>query len=247
MELQERSPSVSAEAYARGVGLYCRGDHERAIEELDAVRGGDLLGKLAVFYRAMAHRELGLRALRSGQYDAAERHLRSAAATIGSEARVGAYLLAVLARRGAGGQVPAELDRAAGADRQDEGSARLLAMAQWQAGRRMQAYMTILEALRNQGGRADLHLQLGVFYAAEGRYAEARGCFARAAEADCTNWEAHRYLALAAAATGDVRSALRSFQRALSLRPADTMLAYQLALSARAASHEGWHVVLHVP
>jgi tetratricopeptide (TPR) repeat protein len=124
---------------------------------------------------------------------------------------------------------------------------RKLALAQWRAGDRTQAYLTLTKAMRKLGPEAQLHLQKGLFHAAEEDFELARQSLARAAEADCTCAEAHYCLGLVASAGGDTRLAVRSLQRAFHLRPADVGIAYQVALAARAAAGNGYHVVVHLP
>jgi len=124
---------------------------------------------------------------------------------------------------------------------------RKLAQAQWRAGRRAEAYMTLNAALRRFDGSAELNMQLALFYAAEERFEDAHQCFRAAVDADCTNPDAHCYLGLSAAAQGAVLTAAQSLQRAFELRPQDLMLALQLALAAKAAAENGCPLVLRLP
>ena len=233
--------TATTSAYSRGIGHYRAGRHVQAIRELSSLcGGGDLIAKLAEFYRAMAHRALGVAALRSGRFGVGERHLRAAAGGVGATGEIGAYLTALYVRvrryERAGGKMESA------ADAGDASALRMLAQLQWQAGRRVDAYMTLAGALRGHDD-AQLHLQLGMFHAAESHHAEARECFRLAADADCTCWEAHYYLGLAAAAGGEIRQALRSLQRAVEIRPGAITAAYQLALAARAAGQ----VIIRLP
>jgi tetratricopeptide (TPR) repeat protein len=119
--------------------------------------------------------------------------------------------------------------------------------AQWRAGQRDEAQMTLRRALRRLGDHVDLHNQMGLFLAAQGRWADARDAFERAVQADCSRARAHEHLGLAAAATGDCRTALRSLQRAYELRPHDMVLAHRLALAAKAVTQDGESVVIRLP
>jgi tetratricopeptide (TPR) repeat protein len=121
------------------------------------------------------------------------------------------------------------------------------AQAQWRSGRREEAQMTLRQALRHLGAQADLHNQLGLFLAAQGRWTEAQESFAQAIQADCSNPDAHGYHALASAVLNDGTTALRSFQRAYELRPGDMVLAHRLALAAKAAEQQGHRVVIRLP
>ncbi len=125
--------------------------------------------------------------------------------------------------------------------------ARKLSQAQWRAGRRAEAYLTLSGALRRWPGEAQMHLQMGLFLAAEERYDQSRASFAKAAEADCTCAEAHENLALVAAVQHDGQTAVRGLQRALQLKPYDVMIAYKLALAARAACTDGYRITVFLP
>jgi tetratricopeptide (TPR) repeat protein len=107
--------------------------------------------------------------------------------------------------------------------------------------------MTIRAALRRFRTPSGLNLQLGMFLAAEERYDEARDAFAAAVEADCTSSEAHRHLALAEAARGNVTAAFESFRRAFELCPEDLLVARELAMAVRAAKESGDGVVIRLP
>ncbi len=234
--------------YSRGLGLYQQGRYAEALMELQSVGQGEALShRLGRFYQSMSYRQLGLAALREGQYARAEKHLRSAVELSGSCGDLTEFLQSFSMSAGVDRHRAKELERAAEKQSDNADCWRRLALAQWRAGRRPMAYMTLTEALRHSGSDGRLHLQLGLFYAAEQQYALARETFQRATEVDCTDAEAHYYLAMTAAVQGDVSPAVRSFQRAFELRPDDLMLAFQLSLAAQAADQAGDHVVLHLP
>ena len=234
--------------YAAGLSLYRQGRYEPALEQLSQAAEQDGLDcHLARFYQAMSHRGLGIEALRDGRFAEAETHLRHAAATIGRTADLANYLAAIYARTGRNACCAKEAEKASELEPGSPAAWRRLALAQWQAGQRPQAHMTLAEAMRKLGGVAELHLQAGLFHAAEGHADVARASLARAVEADCTLADAHYYLALAAASQGDAPSAVRSFQRTCELRPTDVMVAYQLAVAARAAEQGGVRVALRLP
>jgi tetratricopeptide (TPR) repeat protein len=86
-----------------------------------------------------------------------------------------------------------------------------------------------------------------MFHASEEQYAQARPALQKAADLDCGDADARYYIGLVDAACGDVPAALRAFQRALELRPADLMIAYHLAIAGRAARELGLDVVLRLP
>ncbi|HAU38751.1 MAG TPA: hypothetical protein DCX07_13675 [Phycisphaerales bacterium] len=236
------------DAYTRGIECYRNGQYDRAQAELSSLRdSGGILGRLGRFYYAMSHRLLGTEDLRAGRYDAAEGHFRTALEVVGPQGDLASYLAAIYARTGRADRCADAMERIADAQPDNPSLVRKLAQAQWRAGRRQQAYLTLSAALRRNPATGELLMQKGLFLAAEDRYAEARAALAAAVEADCANPDAHYYLALAAAAEGNPQAAVRSFQRAFDLRPGDCRIAYQLALAAKACKQQGVHVVLRLP
>lgn len=235
------------EEYARGVELYRQGRFAEAADclaELHDASGA--AGAVARFYRGMAHRAIGIKALKQGRFDLAESHLLLAAKTAGPDADLAKYLASVYAQSGRNRQCADQMELVA-ARRDRPSTARQLAQALWQAGRREEALMTLTAALRRFGDVAELHLQAGLFAAATESFAEARLSFAAAAEADCDSADAYRYLGLTCSALGDLPAAVRAFQRAFDLQPDNLLLAHELALAAKAAGSTGYNVVLHLP
>jgi len=234
--------------YRRGVTACLEKRYAQAVADLEALAGStDPLARTARRYVALAHRQLGLAALKENRLDQAEYHLRASLRAAANQPDLGASLAAIYANSGRYGSCSQVLERVIETQGDRVELWRKLAQSQWRAGRRAQAYLTISSAMRKLGPEAQLHLQLGLFHSAEDHLAEAKACFARAAEADSTNAEAHQYLGLTAAAMKDVPAAVRSLQRALELRPGDLRLAYQLTLAARAAGQAGLKVVLNIP
>ena len=140
-----------------------------------------------------------------------------------------------------------KLDSAVAAQGANPRRCRQLALAQWQCGRREEAYMTLTSALRKYPHEAELCAQLGLFYAAEEQYEQARTHLEEAAVHDGANADVRFWLALVDAALGDTLAAARSFQRALELRPSDLMLAYHLSVAAKAARQDGHSVAMRPP
>ncbi len=234
--------------YTQGILLYRAGRYKQAIEELELLQGrDDLLGRLGEYYLALCRRSMGIEAMRQGRFDVAERCLRAAMESIGREADLPAHLARLYAQNGRFDRCVAEMEKNVVSDSDSVEAHRKLAQAQWRSGHRAEACMTLYSALRKFGCESQLWVQLGLFYAAEERFDEARQALQKAVNADCTNAKAHRYLAMAAAAQGDVEAARRSFQRAFELNPGDLMSAYQLALAAKATAENGLTVMLHLP
>ncbi len=245
---EHKHTRAAQESYARGIDLYRQGRYEQAVAELTSVSARtDMLGNVARFYAAMAQRAIGIEALRKGHFEEAEKHLLAAAKSVGSEADLSGYLASLYAQTGRHDMCVAAMERAERTRRTDPSFCRKLAQAKWRAGKRVEACMTLTAGLRELGPDSRLYVQLGLFYAAEERYDQAREAMTSAVEADCSSCDAHFHLALIEAAQGNVQAAVRLFQRAFELRPGDLMLAYHLALAAKAASQEGHHVVLRLP
>lgn len=243
-----KSDTFELDSYAAGMALYRCGRYGEALGRLSCLLGrGDLIGNLGRFYTGMSHRALGIEAMRRGEFDSAEEHLRAAAAVLGREADLTSYLASICAGTGRYRACAAEMEKTPDLDEAGPGTWQKLAQAQWRAGRRAEAFMTLTAAVRRFPRSAEVHVQWGLFHAAEERFDEAYPCFQAAVEADCTNAEAHGYLGLSAAAQGAVQTAAQAFQRAFDLRPSDLVLALQLALAAKAAAENGRPIVLHLP
>ena len=224
--------------------------YRRAAEKLfraPARAGGEALGgRLSRYYEGMAHRSLGIEAIQAGRFAAGERHLREALACMGRRADLTRYLCSLYVQTGRYDRCADEMAKSATTCGNDPTGWRRTAQAQWRAGRREEAFMTLTSALRKFGNDASLLMQLGLFHAAEGNYRRAGGYLAAAAQGDAANADAHRHLALSHAAAGQLDAAARSFQRAWELRPDDVMLSLQLAVTARAASENGHPMVVRL-
>ena len=233
--------------YIQGMLRYRRGDYRAAAELLGSLRGHPgPLGKMAVYYGAMANRALGIEAMRTCDFAQAERHLSAAVRAIGSRANLTTYLAACYARNQRFDRCAAEMEKAA---ESNGGPAewRKLAQAQWRAGMREQALMSLHKAARLFGEDSRLQLQLGLFYAAEERFDEAFTQISSAVQSDCDNAGAHYYLGLTAAAQGHCAQALRCFQRSFDLEPDNLLVARQLSMAANAVDQAGVRFVLRLP
>ncbi|MHC4984841.1 MAG: tetratricopeptide repeat protein [Planctomycetota bacterium] len=234
-------------AYAQAVELYRSGQYGQAIARLGDLRDEQgAVGSMARFYEGMSHRALGLTAMGHGRHAEAETHLKAATQLIGTEADLSVYLARLYAKTNRPEACCQELDRAVASSPSPETFGQL-ARAQWQAGRRDEAQMTLQAALRRFPADGGLLIQLGQFHAAVGRYAEAQWTFRRAVADDCDNADAHYHLALVYAAQHNVAASVRAFQRAFDLRSDDLLIGYQLAVAARAAGATGVRVALRLP
>ena len=245
---RQKPAADKREHYTRGLAAYQQGQYAEAIESLRQLAGaGESMAQLGRYYEGMSHRALGIAALAAGDFAGAEGHLRAAAEQLGTSSELSSYLASLYAQTRRFALCADEMEKrpAQGDDRAAD--ARKLAQAQWQAGRRQQAMLTLTEALRTVGPDAQIHFQLGLFHAANEEFVQAVECLSAAAQADCTSARTHHYLGLAAAAGGNLHLAIRSLQRALQLRPTDVMLAYQLAMAARTGEAEGYRVVVQLP
>ncbi len=224
-------------SFVEGMRAYRAGEYSTAVELLGRlVRREDVPGRLARYYSAMSHRAMGIAHLRSGQFIEAGRRFRQAVALIGNRSELAEYLFFVYARSGQYERCAEQAEVVARSNRDDVPAQIRLAQGYWRSRRRSLAIMTLTAALRRLGDSAELHLQLGLFHAAEDDYDTAREHLLRAVERDCTSAEAHRRLGLIECARGDFPAAVKAFQRAWVLRPEDMMTAYQLCLAADAAS-----------
>ena len=233
--------------YTQGMLRYRRGDYQAAAELLGSL--GDHpgpLGRMAVYYGAMANRALGIEAMRTCDFAQAERHLSAAARAIGSRANLTTYLAACYARCQRFDKCASEMEKAS---ESNGGPAewRKLAQAQWRAGMKARALMSLYKAIRLFGDDPQLQLQLGLFHAAEERYGEAFTHISNAVQSDCDNAAGHYYLGLTAAAQGDSAQALRCYQRAFDLEPDNLLVARQLSMAASAVHQGGTRFVLRLP
>ena len=233
--------------YTQGMLRYRRGDYQAAAELLGSLRDHPgPLGRMAVYYGAMANRALGIEAMRTCDFAQAERHLSAAVRAIGSRANLTTYLAACYARCQRFDRCAAEMEKAA----ESNGGPvewRKLAQAQWAAGMKERALMSLYKAMRLFGDDHRLQLQLGLFHAAEERYDEAFTHISNAVRSDCDNAAAHYYLGLTAAAQGHCAQALRCFQRSFDLEPENLLVARQLSMAANAVHQTGARFVLRLP
>ncbi len=232
--------------FEQGVAFYRAGRFTEAAQKLGAL--GDQpgpMGQLARYYQGMSHRAMGLDALARGQYDLAHEQLRTAVKLLGPNANLSAYLASLYAKAGQPEQVCREAERAAAGGGPQ--AVRKLAQAQWQAGRREAAMMTLTEALRRHRDHVGLHLQMGLFHASCERWAEAQASLTQAVECGCDDSQTHYYLGLLYAATDQLPQAISELQRAVDLDPANLVATYQLSLAAKAAWQSGHRIVLHLP
>lgn len=243
---EQRNPE--RERYAAGMELYKQRKWQEAAQMLGPLRDKPgAAGRMARFYEGMSFRAMGGEALGQGQYDLAAACFRAAMAAMGRETSLGTCLAGVYAKAGRPEACARQMEGVVEKDGPKVVSVRKLALAQWQAGRRVEAYMTLSRGIRTFGESADLHLQEGMFLAAEERYEEARERFCAAVRADGRRADARRLLALTHAASGRVREAVEEFQRAFELAPGDLMLGVQLAMSAKAAGEAGIKVRIALP
>ena len=233
-------------------GLLLRGRHkpaEAADELRPLIQRTDSLGMMARCHYTLAMRSLASQAVAAGDFDIALGLLKSAIHATNEQGDVTDLLAGLYASAGRNAECLRELDMPPAAQTNADSPLyhRRLAQAQWQAGLREDAYLTLSRAMRRFGDKGVLHLQHGLFLSAEERYAEARESLSRAARLECDNPDAYRYLAMAAAAEGDAPAAARNFQRAIDLCPDDLMLAYQLSLAAKASAQAGAPIVVRLP
>jgi len=236
------------ELFSKGMDAYQQGDYASAIETLThLVNQKDLPGKLSRYYCAMSHKGIALELLKEGRFSESAKHLNEAIALIGNKADLLEYLLAAYAADKKYEQYARKAE-VLSRIRTNEITVRVrLAGAQWHVGRRVEAIMTLTEALRKFGNHAELHMNLGLFYASEENFDLAARHLYEAVRCDCTSVDAYRYLGLIESARKNFYRAAEAFQRAYTLAPNDLMLAYYLSLSADAAYRNGQPVIISIP
>lgn len=241
-------PATAADRYSRGLTFYRLGRYRDALQELGAIAdGGDPIGRMARFYRAMCHRAIGIEALAGHEFDLAEEHLQAAIGLVGRTGDLAIYLASLYAGTGRFSRCVDQMSRVLDLEGDSPATWRKLALAQWRRGDRAGACMTVNQALRRLGDNCQTRLQLGLFHAADGRLDLARQALSEAVRADTSAGDAHYYLALVLAAGGEPLAAMQSFQRALDLRPDDLLAAYQLALTGKAVAQAGGAVTIRLP
>lgn len=237
----------AASSYSRGIELFRRGRYDQAVAVLCTVTDEPgLIGRLARFYQAQACRQAGVELARAGNLVAAQEYLQRTIRLIGTNADLAHYLARLYTQMGLHDRAEAHYDAAA-SHRDSPAVRAALARAQHRAGRSAQAMITLGEALHAFPDAPELHVQAGLMLARDERYAAAADEFRRAIECDCLCDEAHYHLGLCEAAQGRCAEAARHLERALQLRPHDVLLAYQLALTARAAADAGQSILLRLP
>ena len=233
--------------YTQGMLRYRRGDYQGAAELLNSLKDHPgPLGKMALYYGAMSERALGLEAMRTSDFAQAERYLRAAAHAIGRRANLTSYLASCYALNKKFDKCATEMEKSA----EPIGGPtewRKLAQAQWRAGMKTRAMMSLHKAARDFGDDHQIQLQLGLFHAAEERFEEAYKHISSAAQNDCDNATVHYYLGLTAAAQGKCTQAMRSFQRSFDLEPDNLLVARQLSMAASAVHNTGTKFVLRLP
>jgi len=235
-------------AFVEGMRAYHAGDYEQAVRLLgEVMRQRGLPARMGRYYCGMAHRALGVELVAARQYAEAREHLRQAVRLVGHRADLAEYLLAVYAGLGDFDRCASQAQVLSNAQPDDVQPRINAAQAQWRAGRREEAVMTLTRALRELGDHAALHINLGLFCCARGELDAAREHFEQAVQCDCSSADAYRYLGLAESARGEFAAAARAFQRALAIDPNNLMLMYQLFLAADAVGREGTPMVLAIP
>ena len=234
--------------YRCGIAAFLKGDYQEAVDALaPLIDGQDIISKTAKTYLGLAHARLGLASLEGNDFGPAESHLLLALRLGAGSDELHERLADSYWRQGRLDNCCCQMENAVESRKENVRHWRKLAQAQWFAGKRQAAYMTVQKAMRQVGPDAELYMQSGLFKSAEGNHAEARKDFALATDADCCCAQAHVYLGLAAAAASDLPGAIEAFQRALELRPDDIMTAYRLCLALKAARQAGVQIVVRLP
>ncbi len=158
-----------------------------------------------------------------------------------------ALLLASLCRAaGNADRAEAHLQSAGGGG---EGPAKVeldLADLQIRTGRSQQAMLTLCDALRRHWREPILHLRMGLLYARQEDYSQARKHLSFCVQFAPKNADGHYWLGMCHAVINDPAQAAMSLARAHELRPDRVVWAYQLAQVTRAAADRGIQVDLPI-
>lgn len=222
------------DSYREGMAAYHAGCYEDAIRKLTplASDGEGATRVMSRFYLGRAHYRLAVRFFDQRLFRDASHHFRLAAQANPS----GGGFAGFLARCCRGDKRLAETaHRYAEWVRHhpaDAGSRVRLALAQWKIGQPGQAMATLREGLAACPGNADLHYQMGVLFAANEQFHEARECFEKALAIDPSHPGAHERLAQCHGVAGDARAAAEELQKAHALDPENARVAMQISILA---------------
>lgn len=230
------------------MAIFRNGQFEAAADALHSLaEGPELQARLAKYYCAMSHRGLGIELLQAGQYEQAGRHFRQAISLVGNRADLAEYLLVVYARTHQFEEAAAQAELRMEADANNPLAYLHLAQAQWRSARRPLALLTLKQALRRFGDNALLHMNLGLFHAADEQWDLAQQHLQKAVECDPASPQGWKYLGQAESVRGDFYKARQAFHRACTLDGSDLVTAYQLSLSALAADKAGFGALISLP
>ncbi len=231
----------------QGVKHYRQGDYRNAAEALESyTQRDDLLGQTASYYYTLSCRALGLQAMHREAFAEAEEWLRRAVDTTRGDADISTKLATIYARTDRPHQC-AEAMQTAYHRRPEASAGNRLALAQWRAGGREQAMITLIDDLRRSTPSAAHYRQLALLSAGDNDYPEAARWLEQAIQADCSDWRSWRYKGLVATATGDLTEAVRCFHRAADLQPGNLEVLWQLSRTAAAAGEAGQKITLSLP
>lgn len=222
------------DSYREGMAAYHAGRYEDAVRKLTplASDGEGATRVMSRFYLGQAHYQLAVRFFDQRLFRDASQHFQLAAQANPSGGGFARFLacccrgdkrLAETAHRYAEWvrNHPADIN-----------SRIRLALAQWKLGQPGQAMVTLREGLTACPDSADLHYQMGVLFAADERFCEARECFEKAVAIDPAHAGAHERLAQCHGVAGDVRAAAEELQKAHALDPENARVAMQISILA---------------
>ncbi len=225
--------------YRDGMSAFNRGDLSGAIDKLAHIAEDDSLhGRLARFYLAQAHRQVGLESLEAGRCDAAISELRNACRYNPAGGDLARFLAVACASAGRSEAAAGPLHRALAIDRDDHHARVMLAVAQWRAGQLDAAELTLHAGLGAGGDPPEINLHLGLLAANRGDWPRAEAHFQRTVSIDDRSPSAWRYLGLACGAQDRPVEAANHLARAQRLAPSDPHIALELAYARMAAGQQ---------
>lgn len=222
------------ERYQLGMAAYNAGRYAEAIGRLEPLLAEQgVTGLLSRFYLGQAHHQVALEYFRQMAYRQAASHFELAAQLNPLGGGVERFLAACYVKSGRFDLAVDQLRSVLAAEPDDAETRIRLALALWKKGDRAEAADILREGLACRRPTAELAYQLGVMLAAQDELSQAEKLFERAIGMDSRHVGAYERLAQCCGVRGDVERSRELLQRACSLDPANSRIAFQLAVLAR--------------
>jgi tetratricopeptide (TPR) repeat protein len=198
-----------------------------------------LIAAIKAKYEAAACTRRGICLLNAGDFDEAAAAFTRAMELGDTSMSLAACLAACYRALGEPGRSTAALSRAVHGE-PDHAAGRIRqALAQWEAGRRDDAILTLREGLRIDPECAEYHFQLGTLLTCLEYYEEAELRFVQALNIDRDHVEALLSLAMCCGLRGAPAESVVHLQRAQARRPHDPRIGLFLSQAVKAVQQQG--------